>query len=114
MKSRSDSTSGPQGDSIYTTPAGFHHQQQQQQQQKQQQQQLSQEQQQPITHHQHHLHLGQQHNSVNHQHQQQQPQHPQLQQYQLNTSATNNAAGASPEAMKVRMAAMILQPPTRV
>ncbi|XP_037954318.1 synaptogenesis protein syg-1-like [Teleopsis dalmanni] len=26
LKSRSDSTSGPQGDSIYTTPAGFHHQ----------------------------------------------------------------------------------------
>ncbi|XP_055388210.1 hemicentin-1, partial [Condylostylus longicornis] len=25
LKSRSDSTSGPQGDSIYTTPAGFHH-----------------------------------------------------------------------------------------
>ncbi|XP_055848314.1 hemicentin-2 isoform X1 [Episyrphus balteatus] len=56
LKSRSDGTSGPQGDSIYTTPAGFHHQ-----------------------------------------HHQQHPGHH-----------------GSPEAMKVRMAAMILQPPTRV
>lgn len=53
LKSRSDSTNGPQLDSIYTTPAGFHH---------------------------HH------------------------------TAGTQG----SPEAMKVRMAAMVLQPPTRV
>lgn len=78
MKSRSDSTSGPQGDSIYTTPAGFHHHQQQQQQQQLQQ---------------HHQQAQQQ----------QQQQHHHLQ-----------TAHGSPEAMKVRMAAMILQPPTRV
>lgn len=67
LKSRSDSTGGgvgPQMDSIYTTPAGFHHQ-----------------------HHPHH-----------HQHHQ---------------SRTGSHHG-SPEAMKVRMAAMVLQPPTRV
>ncbi|XP_065093433.1 uncharacterized protein LOC135714094, partial [Ochlerotatus camptorhynchus] len=52
LKSRSDSTSVPPLDSIYTTPTGFHH---------------------------HH-----------------------------------NGTPGSPEAMKVRMAAMILQPPTRV
>ncbi|XP_037038558.1 hemicentin-2 isoform X1 [Bradysia coprophila] len=52
LKSRSDSTNGPQLDSIYTTPAGFHTQ--------------------------------------------------------------GHAQGHSPEAMKVRMAAMVLQPPTRV
>jgi len=72
LKSRSDSTSGPQGDSIYTTPAGFHHQQQMQSQQQPQQ-------------HASHLH-----------------------------HAMSGGLGGSPEAMKVRMAAMILQPPTRV
>ncbi|XP_039948515.1 LOW QUALITY PROTEIN: uncharacterized protein LOC120766854 [Bactrocera tryoni] len=52
LKSRSDSTSGPQGDSIYTTPAGFHHhQQQQQQQQLQQHHQQAQQQQQQQQHH---------------------------------------------------------------
>ncbi|XP_069965053.1 uncharacterized protein [Bactrocera oleae] len=52
LKSRSDSTSGPQGDSIYTTPAGFHHhQQQQQQQQLQQHHQQAQQQQQQQHHH---------------------------------------------------------------
>ncbi|XP_037897007.1 irregular chiasm C-roughest protein isoform X2 [Glossina fuscipes] len=49
LKSRSDSTSGPQGDSIYTTPAGFHHQQQQQQQQVQSQSQQLHHQQQAAT-----------------------------------------------------------------
>lgn len=89
LKSRSDSTSGgPQGDSIYTTPAGFHHQQQQQQQQTQAQQQQ--------------LH----------------PHHQQLAAAAAAAAAVNagNNHGhhGSPEAMKVRMAAMILQPPTRV
>ncbi|KAH8292457.1 hypothetical protein KR054_010297, partial [Drosophila jambulina] len=86
LKSRSDSTSGPQGDSIYTTPAGFHHHQQQQQQQQQQQLQ----QQQAAAAAAAALHAASQHP------QQQYPGH------------------GSPEAMKVRMAAMILQPPTRV
>ncbi|XP_067635504.1 uncharacterized protein [Eurosta solidaginis] len=58
LKSRSDSTSGPQGDSIYTTPAGFHHHQQQQQQQQLQQHQQSQLQQQmPQQQQQQHHHL---------------------------------------------------------
>ncbi|KAL9887979.1 irregular chiasm C-roughest protein-like isoform 4-T17 [Glossina fuscipes fuscipes] len=82
LKSRSDSTSGPQGDSIYTTPAGFHHQQQQQQQQVQSQSQQLHHQQQAAT-------------------------------TAAAAALTHNEHG-SPEAMKVRMAAMILQPPTRV
>uniref|UniRef100_A0A1I8M182 Ig-like domain-containing protein n=1 Tax=Musca domestica TaxID=7370 RepID=A0A1I8M182_MUSDO len=102
LKSRSDSTSGgPPGDSIYTTPAGFHHQQQQQQQQQQHQQQLQQS-------------AAANANQLQHQ-------------QQLAAAAAAAMVGnnhhpghhhglgqGSPEAMKVRMAAMILQPPTRV
>jgi len=80
LKSRSDSTSGPQGDSIYTTPAGFHHHQQQQQQQQ----------------HAAAAAAAALHAASTQHAQQQYPGH------------------GSPEAMKVRMAAMILQPPTRV
>lgn len=75
LKSRSDSTNGPQLDSIYTTPAGFHHHHHQQQQQ---------------------LHAG---NNIG---------------VGLPPPSQQHSHQGSPEAMKVRMAAMVLQPPTRV
>lgn len=116
LKSRSDSSSnGPHMDSIYTTPAGFHHHQQHMQ---------------PTT-------LSRSGSStllsglVAHPHPQSGQnaaaalgtidgttgrggQHSQQHQQQQQHHQQQHHQQGSPEAMKVRMAAMVLQPPTRV